>query len=473
MNNREFPAVGETAENLLKQLEDRKKNDLQWQSGKAFSYVYFADGMITETLKKAYTLYFSENALNPSAFPSLRSMEIEVVDRCLGLFEAQEEAVGSMTSGGTESILMALKSAKEYAKVHKPHIEKPEVVFPLSAHPAFNKGCDYFGLEPKITAINEDYTANLQALEAAITENTILVVGSAPSYPQGVVDPITEIGQIAIKHNLLFHVDACVGGFVLPFIQNFEKAWNLCVPGVTSLSADIHKYGFASKGASVILYNNPDLRKAQFYVYTDWPGGMYGSPAILGTKPGGAIAVAWTVLHLLGRSGYEKLVNGSMETSRKFRDLINSMEGLEVFGQPDMCIYSFGSDQFDIYDLGDEMHMLGWLMDRQQNPPALHMSISPVHAKVFEEFEKDLRTCVQKVKRWNVASLKKQAQLTANRGLKKLLPEKMYKKLQDKVLESTDVDNKRSAAMYGLIGDLKGTGETDDLIRNFLDKMMK
>lgn len=468
-----FPQNSRTEEELLAELRDRKSDDLAWKKGRAFSYVYYAEAAITETLKKAYLEYFSENALNPSAFPSLRKMEIEVIHMCLSLFEAPEQAVGSMTSGGTESILMAVKSAKEYAKINNPQIKHPEIIMPISAHPAFNKAMDYFGIKAVIVPIAEDYRVDAEVMKNAISPNTIMLVASAPSYPQGVVDPIVKIGEIALANQLLFHVDACVGGFVLPFIDDLPHSWNMSVPGVTSMSADIHKYGFASKGSSVILYNDPELRKSQFYIYTDWPGGMYGSPAIMGTKPGGAIAVAWTILQLLGNEGYKRMVAKSMATAARIQKTINTIDGLHVYAKPDMCIYSFGSDKFDIYELGDELHLKGWLLDRQQNPPAIHMSISPFHEHIVAEFEEDLRTSVQKLSRVNLPSLKKKVQLAANRGLKKLLPEKSYKRLQDVALKNSDVDNKRSAALYGLIGDLKGVGETEELIRNFLDKMMK
>ncbi len=467
---KKFPEHKRSEVEILSSLEAFKKDDLQWKKGRAFSYVYYAEDAITETLKKAYVSYFSENALNPSAFPSLLRMENEVVSMCLDLFDAHENATGNMTSGGTESILMALKSAKEYAKIHKPHIKEPEVLLPISAHPAFDKGCDYFGLNPKKIELTDDFRVHVKEIERAITNNTILIVASAPSYPQGVIDPIPAIGNIAKAQNILFHVDACVGGFVLPFMET-RTPWNMAVEGVTSMSADIHKYGFASKGSSVILYNDPELRKAQYYVYTDWPGGMYGSPAILGTKPGGAIAVAWSILHLLGSEGYREKVKTSLDVARQFRDRISAYKDLQVWGNPDMCIFSFGSERFNIYELGDEMHLKGWLMDRQQNPSALHLSISPFHTHIINDFFEDFEVAYKKAKRPTVQSTLNKIQVSANKGLKKILPKKTYKKVQDMALSKTDPASKRSAALYGMIGDLKGDGETEELIKNYLDKL--
>jgi sphinganine-1-phosphate aldolase len=472
MNRDIFPRQGSSKDDIIHQLKSFKENDLDWEHGRSFSYVYKPQAEIYATLKAAHEIYFSENALNPAAFPSLRKMEGEVVEMCLDLLGAGTNGTGSLTSGGTESIMMALKSAKEWSKIHRPEITQPEVLFANSAHPAFNKACDYFSLTPVIVPTGLDYRADHEAMEKHITKNTILMIGSAPSYPQGVVDPIQALGQLAIKHNILLHVDACVGGFVLPFLPNAPN-FNLSTPGVSSISADIHKYGFASKGSSVVLYNDPELRKAQFYVYTGWPGGMYGSPAITGTRPGGAIAAAWTTLKILGRTGYEKEVSTSMKVVKQLHTLINSIPGLSVIGDPDMCIFSFGSEDFDIYELGDELYLKGWLLDRQQNPACLHISVSPNHEKYIEAFEKDLLDCIAKVKRVSLATLSKNIQIQASKLLRKALPEVTYRKVQDYALKKGGVEGKRSAALYGMIGDLEGSGDLDELIRGYLDTLMR
>lgn len=467
-----FPASPVDAGTIMQDLRARKADDLDWERGRSFSYVYYADHKVTELLKEAYSTYFSENALNPAAFPSLRNMEREVVQMCLDLMHAPDTAAGSMTSGGTESILMALKSAKEHTRVNKPSITRPNIVLPHSAHPAFNKGCDYFGIEIKAVPYGVDYRVTPAAIEAAIDDQTILIVASAPQYPQGVVDPIGEIGKVALRHNVLMHVDACVGGFLMPFTKD-QIAFDFAVAGVTSMSADIHKYGYASKGCSVILYRDADLRKAQFYVYTDWPGGMYGSPSIAGTRPGGAIAVAHTVMRAIGRSGYERLVAKKMELVDQFMSIISSHKDLHIIGKPDLCLFSFGSDSIDIYRLGDEMYVKGWLMDRQQTPPALHISVSPNHEHYIDEFAADLEECLATVKRASLAGISTKVQVAAAKGLKKLLPAQAFKKVQQMAMSSSDPDDKRSAALYGMIGDLKGDGELDDLIRDYLDHMMR
>jgi glutamate/tyrosine decarboxylase-like PLP-dependent enzyme len=468
-----FPNSKGDASTLLSELEAIKTNDLKWKEGRAFSYVYYASPHITETLAQAYKSFFSENALNPSAFPSLRKMETEVVSMCVSLFNGGEGSSGIMTSGGTESILMAVKAAKEYALKTR-GITKPEVIMSLTAHPAFNKACDYFGIKLHILPVTETYHAIPESYEAAINENTILLVASAPSYPQGVVDPIPEIGQIALEKRIPFHVDACVGGFVLPFIKDKSfPNFDLSVAGVTSLSADVHKYGFASKGSSVLVYNDNELRKSQFYIYTGWPGGIYASPSIMGTRPGGAIAVAWTVLQLLGRDGYEELVNITMSTSKEYQGYLESFGGISVLGKPDTCIFSIQATDFNIYELGDEMHELGWQMDRQQDPAALHLSISPIHQKVFPAFKKDFELAYTKAKKTSINKLKNQLQVSAAKGLKKILPEKTFGKLQKLAVQKSDTDTTRSAALYGMIGDLKGSGTLDEMIVEFLDKLTK
>lgn len=466
----DFPIKGRDKTALLEDLKSFKNSDLAWKKGRAFSYIYYADPQITALLSKAYEIYFSENALNPTAFPSLRKMEIETVAMCKSLFNASPDAAGVMTSGGTESILMAVKAAKNFAQ--KKGITKGQMIMPITAHPAFNKACDYFDVEPVIVPVGNDFRAIPSVIEQHITKQTILIVNSAPSYPQGVVDPIEETGKIAIKHQIPFHVDACVGGFVLPFVKNPRfSPWDLSVPGVTSISADIHKYGFASKGSSVIIYNDPELRKAQFYVYTDWPGGIYASPSILGTRPGGAIAVAWTVLNMLGREGYEQQVELMLETAHAFQKFLTSFDGIKVFGNPDMCIFSIGSDLFDIYELGDEMHALGWMMDRQQNPSAIHLSISPIHAQIFEEFKSDFEKAYKRARRTDLNTLRKNIQVKGAKVLEKVLPEKAFNKIKKAAIKGSG-ESVRSAALYGMMGDLRGSGTLDEMIVDFLDNLL-
>ena len=230
-------------------------------------------------------------------------------------------------------------------------------------------------------------------MEAAITPNTIMLVGSAPSYPQGVVDPIAELAQVALRRDVLLHVDACVGGMMLPFVRKLGYPipdFDFALPGVTSMSCDLHKYGYAAKGASVILYRNSALRRHMFFSYINWAGGVYVSPTMTGTRPGGPIAAAWAIMNFLGEEGYLKLADVVMQTVRKIREGIAVLPDVRVLGNPDMSVLSIGSDKWDVYQIGDELTARGWHLDRQQFPPTLHMTIVPAHALVADQFLIDL-----------------------------------------------------------------------------------
>lgn len=470
-----IPEKGRSIGTLLTAMESMKSKDIRWREGRNFAYVYFAGDQVLSDVQKAYLAFFSENGLNPSAFPSLRRMEAEVLEMTAQLFHGPESARGSMTSGGTESILMAVKTARSWAKVHKPEIQQPEIVLPASAHPAFHKACYYFQLTPKIVPVEADFRVSAAAMESAIGPHTILLVASAPSYPHGVVDPIAEIGQVAKKHNLLFHVDACVGGFMLPFL---EKAgfrvpeWDFRVPGVTSISADIHKYGYAAKGASTVTYRTGALRKHQFYVYTPWPGGIYASPSLCGTRPGGAIAAAWAVLQLLGQNGYTDLAQKTMETALALRKGIDAIEGVEVLGQPDMCLFALASETLDIYEVGDELTVRGWYLDRQQLPPSLHFTITAAHIGQENLILQDLQEAVEAARKSSWRSLGKKLGIHTLKGLQKALPETTFKQLQNLAARYIKVDDSpRSAAMYGMMGSIENKGDLEPLVLEFLDQL--
>lgn len=471
-----FPEKGMDKTDLIQMLKDKKGADAKWKEGKTFSYVYFAGDEILSLVQEAYQLYFSENALNPTAFKSLREMEVAVIEMVSDLFHGDEKVTGSMTSGGTESILMAVKTAREWARKKHPEILNPEIVLSATAHPAFHKACYYFNIKPIVIPVEQDFRVSPIAMEKAITANTILMVASAPAYPQGVIDPIEMIGQIALKKNILFHVDACVGGFMLPFLQQLNYPipnFDFSVPGVTSISADIHKYGYAAKGASVIMYKNAELRKAQFYVYTPWSGGIYASPTMTGTRPGGAIAAAWSAFQFIGKSGYQAKAKIAMDTTIKIKEGIQTIPELKILASPDMTIMAVASDVLDIYEVGDEMGLLGWMIDRQQLPPSLHLTITPAHEHLVEIFLKDLNEAVAKTKKMSLHSLEKKVQLNAVKGLKKVLPSKMLGKFQNLAAKHSKIDGNRSAAMYGMMGELQGGEGMEDMIKEFLDQLMR
>ncbi|MBR9919509.1 MAG: aspartate aminotransferase family protein [Bacteroidetes bacterium] len=475
-SNTPIPKKGQAAEALLSQLEALKEKDINWRGGRNFAYVYYAGEETLEAVRAAYNMFFSENALNPSAFPSLKRLEREVVQMTADLFHGSAQACGSITSGGTESILMAVKSAREWARKHKPEIAIPEIVLANSAHPAFHKACHYFGIRARVVEVDKDYLASPKGFETAINANTIMLVASAPSYPHGLVDPVEKIATLAQSNGLLCHVDACVGGFILPFLKMEGypiPAFDFSVAGVTSISADIHKYGYAAKGASLIIYNQEELHKSQFYVYSDWSGGIYASPSIQGTRPGGSIAAAWMALHYLGLEGYRKLARKSMETALLFRKIAKETAGIEVIGKPDCTIFALTSDDSDIYELGDELSQFGWYMDRQQLPPSLHFTITPAHATLVDQWQTDLETASAKARKGNLQKLGKKAQIGLIRGMKKSLPKSWMSRLQQWAGQRLSVESGgRQAAMYGMIGELQGEGDLDELVKTMLFRMI-
>jgi len=343
------------AENVLATMRQIREHDAKWQEGKVWSLVFHAGDKVTELLKEAYTTFFSENGLNPMAFPSLKKFEAEVVTMTASLLGGDDETAGNMTSGGTESILMAVKTARDWARARNPANIAPEMILPTTAHPAFEKAAHYFSVKPVHIPVRSDFRADVAAARDAITPNTILLVGSAPSYPHGIIDPIAELAQIAQENDILFHVDACVGGFMLPFVRKLGYPvpdFDFHVPGVTSISVDLHKYAYAAKGASVILYKDRALRRHQFFVYSDWPGGIYPSPTMAGTRPGGAIAAAWAIMNHLGEEGYLEIADAVMKTATKLKDGINAIEGVQVLGEPMMSILAIGSDRLNVYEGG-------------------------------------------------------------------------------------------------------------------------
>jgi tyrosine decarboxylase MnfA len=436
-----LPENGIPEINLLEEMEEIRKDDINWRDGKVWSLVYHATDDHTEMLKKAYTMFFSKNALSPIAFPSLKKFEIEVISMAVDLFNGDKRCCGSMTSGGTESILMAVKTYRDWAKEKFPRITHPEMILPSSAHPAFDKGADYFNVKSiRIPVDKRTYRADVKAMENAITESTIFLVGSACDFPRGVVDPISELGTIAKDRDVGLHVDACLGGFMLPFVKKLGYIipdFDFSVPGVTSISADLHKYGYAAKGASTILYRKERIWKHQFSVYTDWSGGIYISPSMRGTRPGGAIAAAWAAMKHLGMDGYLNLAKIVMNASRKLIEAINKIPELYIIGDPIMSVFSFTSDKIDVYYLGDLLDKKGWHLDRIQFPNALHMMVNPHHSEIADTFLKDLRETVKEV--------------VKHPG------------------ESTDGD----AAIYGMVASLPDRDKVKDYIVNFLKSQYK
>jgi sphinganine-1-phosphate aldolase len=429
-----LPSTGTPREELLAEMRALRPQDADWRHGRTWSLVYFAGDDMTDLMKEAYTLFFSENGLSPMAFPSLKRFEAEAIAMTADLLGGTE-AVGNLTSGGSESILLGVKTARDRARAERPEVAAPEMILPITAHPAFEKAAHYFDVKPVHIPTTADLRADVKAAREAVTDNTVLIVGSAPCYPYGVIDPIPELAALAEERGISCHVDACLGGFMLPFLRRLGypvPPFDFRVPGVTSMSADLHKYAFSAKGASTVLYRNREIRRHQFFAYSDWPGGLYGSPTMAGTRPGGAIAAAWAALRYQGEEGYMRLAGEAMEATRALIEGIKAIPGLEVRGEPDMSVFAFGSDSIDVYVLGYAMDMLGWHIDRLQRPPNLHLIVTPTHRGIVEPF---------------LADLEKAAGEAASEGP---APE-------------------GTAALYGALGTLPDRGKVRDAILGFID----
>lgn len=467
-----FPKQPASADDLLNYIKEQKSKDIQWRKGRAFCLVYHPGEEREQLIKTVFNQYFSDNALNPTATPSLAELENETVSMCADLFSGDADVCGNITSGGTESILLAVKTARDYFRKQRPDVLAPNVVLPVSAHPAFMKAFQYFGLAYKTVALKSDCSVDVSQMEQAIDSSTIMLVGSAPAYPHGVMDDIHSIAALATKYKVLCHVDACIGGFMLPFVKALGYTvpdFDFAVPGVTSLSADLHKYGYAPKGSSVLLYRNHDLRKHQFSLYTKWNGGVYGSPTMLGTRSGGSIAGAWAAVKSIGYEGYLDMARATMHATEDLKKVIEKCSDLQLMGNPCMSIVAFKSDTIDVFMLADELNKKGWHFERQQLPACLHFTLNYIHRDIVREFENDLIESITTVKANKLSGLTNKLQAGLVKGLSMILPEGTIASIQQK--SSPDLQNESKAAMYGMMGALAGTNDLDTIVLDFLDKI--
>ena len=404
---RSFPKTGRPWTELEGLLSEVGKDDVDWRRGRNSGMVYFAGDDILQVAKDAHSMFFSENGVSAKAFPSIPRMEAEVIDMSLALFHGGETAVGNMTSGGTESIFLAIKTARDWARENRITEGVPEIVAPHTVHPAFNRAASYLGL--KVTRVHQgpDFRADVTAMTNAISADTIMLVGSAPAYPHGVMDPIGELGKLAQEQGLWLHVDACVGGFHAPFVKKLGYPvpdFDLGVPGVTSISADMHKYGFTAKGASTVLYQDAKYYRYQGFEFDNWPRGRYSTQTFTGTRSGGPIAASWAVLNYLGEEGYLELTRKIMRTKQALIEGINSIKGLEIWGDPELGIMTFGSHSFDIFAVADGLSDQGWFPNRLVEPPGIHLLITPIHEEVTEEYLSDLASVVERVRAGKIIS---------------------------------------------------------------------
>uniref|UniRef100_A0A6N2M8D1 Sphingosine-1-phosphate lyase n=1 Tax=Salix viminalis TaxID=40686 RepID=A0A6N2M8D1_SALVM len=402
----ELPREGVGAA-VIEKLKEEKRKDAIWQ-GKCSGTVYIGGSEYEghfSLINEACSMFAHTNPLHLDVFQSIARFEAEVVAMTAALLGSKGtssggEICGNMTSGGTESILMAVKSSRDYMK-DKKGIKRPEMIIPESAHSAYDKAAQYFNIKLRRVPVNKDFQADVKAIRQQINKNTVLIVGSAPGFPHGIIDPIEELGGLAFSYDICLHVDLCLGGFVLPFARMLGypiPPFDFSVKGVTSISVDVHKYGLAPKGTSVVLYRNHDIRKHQFVAVTEWSGGLYVSPTIAGSRPGGLIAGAWAALMSLGLEGYLENTKTIMEVSQRIQKGIKEIPELFIIGRPDMTIVAIGSNDLDIFEVNDIMTSKGWHLNALQRPNSIHICVTLQHAQVFEDYLRDLRESVRTVK---------------------------------------------------------------------------
>lgn len=446
-NFEKLPAVGLPEQSILDELElmESKIPHTDWKHGKVSGAVYHGGEDIIHLQSLAFEKYCVANQLHPDVFPAVRKMESEVVSMTLNMFSAPKDTgCGTTSSGGTESLLLACLSAKMYAYHHR-GVTKPEIIVPVTAHAGFDKAAYYFGIKIHHAKVDpKTYKVDLNHVKKFINRNTVLLVGSAPNFPHGIMDDIEGLGKLASRYKIPLHVDCCLGSFIVAFM---EKAgcgklppFDFRVPGVTSISCDTHKYGFAPKGSSVIMYRNRDLRMHQYYVSTDWTGGLYGSPTLAGSRPGALVVGCWATMIRMGENGYIESCREIITAARKLRKAIESeLPGLQILGDPKFSVISFTSDRYDVYELGDRLSTRGWHLNALQKPPALHLAVTKPSVNSIDDL---------------VATLKE-----------------LTKELEQEGKSASSADG--TSALYGVAGSVKTTGVADRLVVGFLDTLYK
>ena len=386
-----LPERGAPWSELEPRMRELGKGDVKWRDGRTGMYVFNAGPEVEAVQKAAYAMFSSENGLGPAAFPSLAQMEREVVAAGLALLNAPAGAAGAMTSGGTDSIFLAVKAARDQARTKRGMTGALNIVAPASVHPAFDKACMVMDIELRRIPV-KDYLADVSAMDAAIDANTLMLVGSAPCFPFGLIDPIEALGEVATRKGVWLHVDACVGGYIAPFVRMNGAdlpAFDFSVPAVSSMSADLHKYGYASKGASTVFFRTEAQREFMTFDAGPWPLGRMITPTLAGTRPGGAIAAAWAVMQHLGVEGYKAKQSEVTQAREKIEAGVRKL-GFEVLGAPQLGIVAFRHPTVDAFQIYAQMHHRGWFTAALVEPRALHLMLSPKHNDVAHEYLTDL-----------------------------------------------------------------------------------
>ncbi|MCW2842902.1 MAG: Pyridoxal-dependent decarboxylase [Nocardioides sp.] len=365
----------------LARLRELQAGDLAIHGGRSLAYVYDSGRADVDAVAaEAVSMYAGANGLDPSAFPSMLAMENELVGFACDLVDAPDTAAGTVTTGGTESIMLAVQAARDA----RPDIERPNIVLPETAHPSFQKAAQYFGIDQVSVRVDGHYRAQVGAMAEAMDADTVLAVASAPSYAHGVIDPIAWIAAACAAKDVPLHVDACIGGWILAYadrIGRVKPAWTFAVPGVSSISVDLHKYGYTPKGASILLHRTAAGRRPTYFSSADWPGYTMVNTTMASTRPGGPLAGAWATVQAIGEGGYVELARDCLDAVDLLLAGIDRIDGLELVVRPDSTLVAVRTDgSCDVFTIADEMVERGWYVGPQMSwrgePPTLHLSVS-------------------------------------------------------------------------------------------------
>ena len=451
-----LPKEGWTEEAIRKELEALANMDhTRWEDGYVSGAVYHGEDDLLRLQTEAYGKFTVANPIHPDVFPGVRKMEAEVVAMVLNLFNAPPGAAGASTSGGTDSILLACLAARQKAYAER-GVTEPEMIIPETAHTAFRKAGEYFKIKVHVVACPApNHQVDVRRVSRLITSNTVLLVGSAPNFPHGIIDDIAALSKLALKRRVPLHVDCCLGSFLVPFLEKagFETVpFDFRLRGVTSISCDTHKYGFAPKGNSTVLYRTEALRAYQYFIDPSWSGGVYASPGIAGSRPGALIAACWASLMTVGEAGYlascEQIVGTTKKIVERIREHPPLAAELEILGNPLVSVIAFRAKALNVYDIADAMSARGWHLNALQNPPAIHVAVTLPVTKVWERLVSDLEAVVEaereKERERAVAGKKSRAEQTGD-----------------------------AAALYGVAGSLPNKSVVVDLAKGFLDLCYK
>ena len=438
-----LPDAGRYREDILREIEEvQQREEARWRDGFISGAVYHGDAAHIDFLNHVYALASQSNPLHADIWPSIAKYEAEIVAMTadmLGAGQTADAICGTVSSGGTESILLAMKTYRDRARAEH-GVTQPEMIIPVTAHAAFDKAAQYFGIKPVRIPVDAGCRADVAAARSAITRSTVVIVGSAPSFPHGVIDPIDELSALALARGIGFHTDACLGGFLLPWAADLgypTPPFDFRLPGVTSMSADTHKYGYAAKGTSVVLYRGAELRRYQYFTATDWPGGLYFSPTFAGSRPGALSAACWAAMVSLGKDGYREAARRILAASATIRQGIAATPGLRLLGHS-LFVHAFASDELDIYRVLDAMTERGWSLNGLHHPACVHLCVTLRHtqAGVSERFVADLGDAVAHVR----------AQPQAEGGM---------------------------APVYGMAATLPLRGVVSDILKGYIDTLYK